>query len=110
MIANISQDGDCANQGNNVYILPAVCKAIFTTEATGVIDEMCIVAARGVAEQVSDHSLATRLAYPPQILIREVSLHIAARVAGYIFDKKLAWVPKPDDTGSWSRGCAYHPN
>jgi malic enzyme len=47
MIANISQDGDCANQGDDVYILPAVRKAIFQTEATGVIDEMCIVAARG---------------------------------------------------------------
>jgi malate dehydrogenase (oxaloacetate-decarboxylating)(NADP+) len=85
-----------------------VSKAVFTTEVTGLIDEMLIVAARAVAEQVSAQSLATGLTYPPQSQIRKVSLHIAAR-DGIYSTKKFAWVPKPDDIGSWSRDCAYHP-
>ena len=39
-------------QGNNVYIFPAMGMAVFATEATRVTEEMFIVAAKAVAEQV----------------------------------------------------------
>ncbi len=54
-----------------------------------VTEEMFIIAAKAVAEQVSDASLATGLIYPPQSRIFEASLHVAVRVAGYIFEKGL---------------------
>src|ERR1700726_3228927 len=52
-------------QGNNVYIFPAMGMAVFATEATRVTEQMFIVAARAVAEQVTDEDLATGLIYPP---------------------------------------------
>jgi malic enzyme len=39
--------------------------AVFTTEASGVTEEMFIVAAKAVAEQVTEENLASGLIYPP---------------------------------------------
>ena len=96
-------------QGNNVYIFPAMGMAVFATEATRVTEEMFIVAAQAVAEQVTEENLASGLIYPPQSRILEASLHVAKRVASYIFDNGLARVPRPDDIGSLIRTRAYHP-
>jgi malate dehydrogenase (oxaloacetate-decarboxylating)(NADP+) len=96
-------------QGNNVYIFPAMGMAVFATEAKRVTEEMFIVAAQAVAEQVSDQNLATGLIYPPQSQILRASLHVATRVAEYIFDKNLARVSKPNDIGELIRARAYRP-
>jgi malate dehydrogenase (oxaloacetate-decarboxylating)(NADP+) len=96
-------------QGNNVYIFPAMGMAVFATEATRVTEEMFIVAARAVAEQVSDQSLASGLIYPPQSRIFEASLHVATRVAEYIFDKGLARMSRPQDIAAHIRAVAYRP-
>ena len=96
-------------QGNNVYIFPAMGMAVFATEATRVTEEMFIVAAKAVAEQVTEENLSTGLIYPPQSRILDASLHVAERVAAYIFDKGLARVPRPDDVGSLIRARAYRP-
>ncbi len=48
------------DQGNNVYIFPAMGMAVFATEAKRVTEEMFIVAAQAVAEQVSEENLAIR--------------------------------------------------
>jgi malate dehydrogenase (oxaloacetate-decarboxylating)(NADP+) len=96
-------------QGNNVYIFPAMGMAVFATEATRVTEEMFIVAAKAVAEQVTEENLASGLIYPPQSRILEASLHVAERVATYIFDKGLARVPRPDDIGALIRARAYRP-
>ena len=96
-------------QGNNVYIFPAMGMAVFATEASRVTEEMFIVAAQAVAEQVSDDNLATGLIYPPQSRILEASLHVAERIAAYIFDHGLARVPRPDDVGALVRARAYRP-
>ncbi|MDE2164328.1 MAG: NAD-dependent malic enzyme [Alphaproteobacteria bacterium] len=96
-------------QGNNVYIFPAVGMAIFATEATRVTDEMFIIAAKAVAEQVSEECLAKGLIYPPQSQIFEASLHVAGRVATYIFDQGLARVPRPVDVNAFVRAHTYRP-
>jgi malate dehydrogenase (oxaloacetate-decarboxylating)(NADP+) len=96
-------------QGNNVYIFPAMGMAVYVTEATRVTEEMFIIAAKAVAEQVSDESLATGLIYPPQSRILEASLHVATKVAEYIYEKGLARVPRPKDIGEHIRGAAYKP-
>ncbi len=83
--------------------------AVFATEATRVTDEMFIVAARAVAEQVTEENLATGLIYPPQTRILEASLHVAERVAIHIFDKGLARAPRPKDIGGLIRARAYRP-
>jgi malate dehydrogenase (oxaloacetate-decarboxylating)(NADP+) len=96
-------------QGNNVYIFPAMGMAIFATESKRVTEEMFIIAARAVAEQVTEQSLATGLIYPPQSQILKASLHVATRVAEYIFDKHLARVSRPNDIGALIRARAYRP-
>jgi malate dehydrogenase (oxaloacetate-decarboxylating)(NADP+) len=96
-------------QGNNVYVFPAMGMAVFATEATRVTEEMFMVAAKAVAEQVTEENLATGLIYPPQSQILDASLHVAEGVAAYIFDKGLARVPRPDDIRSLVRARAYRP-
>jgi malate dehydrogenase (oxaloacetate-decarboxylating)(NADP+) len=96
-------------QGNNVYIFPAIGMAVYATQSTRVTEEMFIIAAKAVAEQVSDASLATGLIYPPQSKIFEASLHVAIQVAEYIFAKKLARVPRPPDIAALIRTSAYRP-
>jgi malate dehydrogenase (oxaloacetate-decarboxylating)(NADP+) len=82
---------------------------VFATEAKRVTEDMFIVAARAVAEQVTDQSLATGLIYPPQSRILQASLHVATRVAEYIFDNNLNRVARPDDIGALIRARAYRP-
>jgi malate dehydrogenase (oxaloacetate-decarboxylating)(NADP+) len=96
-------------QGNNVYIFPAMGMAVFATEAERVTEEMFIVAAQAVAEQVSEENLSTGLIYPPQSRILEASLHVAERIAAYIFDQGLARVPRPEDVAALVRARTYRP-
>jgi malate dehydrogenase (oxaloacetate-decarboxylating)(NADP+) len=96
-------------QGNNVYIFPAMGLAVFATEAARVTDEMFIVAAQAVAEQVDQDSLDTGLIYPPQSKIYAASLHVATRIATYIFDHGLAAVPRPGDIAAHLRSRVYRP-
>lgn len=96
-------------QGNNVYIFPAMGMAVYATEATRVTEEMFIIAAKAVAEQVTEENLASGLIYPPQSSILDASLHVAERVATYIFEKGLARAPRPRDIGTLIRERAYRP-
>jgi malate dehydrogenase (oxaloacetate-decarboxylating)(NADP+) len=97
------------NQGNNVYIFPAMAMAIFATEAKRVTDDMFLTAAKAIAEQVTADTLAAGLIYPPRERIYSASLHVAERVATRIFDQGLAGVPRPDDVGALLRSRAYRP-
>jgi len=58
---------------------------------------------------VTEENLAAGLIYPPQSRILNASLHVAERVATYIFDKDLARVPRPRDVGALIRARAYRP-
>jgi malate dehydrogenase (oxaloacetate-decarboxylating)(NADP+) len=83
--------------------------AVFATEATRVTEQMFIIAAKAVAEQVTEENLSIGLIYPPQSRIFDASLHVAGRVAEYIFDQGLARVPRPDEIASLIRSRTYHP-
>lgn len=96
-------------QGNNVYIFPAMGMAVLATEASRVTQAMFIVAAKAVAEQVTQKSLDTGLIYPPQSQILDASLHTAAKIAEYVFDNGLARVSKPADIEGHIRSIAYKP-
>jgi len=94
-------------QGNNVYIFPAMGMAVYATEAKRVTDQMFIVAAKALAEQVTEESLEKGLIYPPQSKILASSLHVGAKVADYIFREGLAGVPKPGDIAAYISEAAY---
>ena len=97
-------------QGNNVYIFPAMGMAVFATEASRVTEEMIIVAAQAVAEQVTEADLSMGLIYPPQSHILEASIHVAERIATYIFDHGLARATRPKDVGALIRANVYRPS
>ena len=96
-------------QGNNVYIFPAMGMAVLATQASRVTEEMFIVAAKAVAEQVKQEDLDTGLIYPPQSHMFEASLHTATCIAEYVFDKGLARVKRPADVKEHIRAMAYKP-
>jgi malate dehydrogenase (oxaloacetate-decarboxylating)(NADP+) len=83
--------------------------AVLATEAKRVTEEMFIVAARAVAEQVSEANLATGLIYPPTSNIFEASLNTAAKIAEYVFDHDLAGIARPADIAAHIRAIAYKP-
>lgn len=96
-------------QGNNVYIFPAMGMAVYATEAKRVTQEMFIIAAKAVAEQVGQGSLDQGLIYPPQSTILAASTHVATKVAEYIFDNDLARVARPADVAALIAAKAYTP-
>jgi malate dehydrogenase (oxaloacetate-decarboxylating)(NADP+) len=81
--------------------------AVFATEATRVTQAMFIIAAKAVADQVTEASLAKGLIYPPQSQIFDSSLFVATRVAEHIFDAGLARVARPADVAAHIRERAY---
>jgi malate dehydrogenase (oxaloacetate-decarboxylating)(NADP+) len=96
-------------QGNNVYIFPALGMAILATQAKRVTEAMFIVAAKAVAEQVTQEQLDTGLIYPHQSQIFETSIHVAIKVAQRIFEENFAGIPRPADIEEHVRKCAYRP-
>jgi malate dehydrogenase (oxaloacetate-decarboxylating)(NADP+) len=97
------------SQANNVYIFPAIGMAVYATQAKRVTDEMFVVAARGVADQVTQQQLEEGMLYPPQSNMLETELRTAAKVAQLVFERGLARVEKPADVDRFVRQHAYKP-
>ena len=96
-------------QGNNVYIFPALGMAVLATESTRVTEPMFIIAAKAVAEQVTQEQLDSGLIYPHQSKIFDASIRTATKVAEYIFDNGYAQVARPKDIEAHIRSIAYKP-
>jgi malate dehydrogenase (oxaloacetate-decarboxylating)(NADP+) len=96
-------------QGNNLYVFPAVGLAIVATKARRVTDEMFVVAARAVADQVTQAELDSGLLYPPQSNILQTEVAVAVQVADTIFARGLAGVKKPADVRKFVEGQLYKP-
>jgi malate dehydrogenase (oxaloacetate-decarboxylating)(NADP+) len=96
-------------QGNNLYVFPAVGLAIVATKARRVTDEMFVVAARAVADEVTQAELDSALLYPPQSNILQTEVAVAVKVAETIFTRNLAGVDKPPDVRRFVEGQLYKP-
>ena len=97
------------SQANNFYIFPAVGMAIYATEAKRVTDEMFIVAAHALADQVSKAELERGVLYPPQGNVLKSELATATKVAEEIFARGLARVDEPSDMTAFIASHAYLP-
>jgi malate dehydrogenase (oxaloacetate-decarboxylating)(NADP+) len=83
--------------------------AIFVTEATRVTDNMFIIAAEAVAEQVTIEDFEMGLIYPQVKDILKVSLNVAVRVAEEIFASGLAGIEKPEDIRAFIKSKMFVP-
>jgi len=92
-------------QGNNAYIFPGVGLGVIVSGAQRVTDEMFFVAARVLAELVTEDDLAQGRVYPPLSSIREVSSRIAVAVADVAFERGLTSVSRPLDL--YAAVCDY---
>jgi malate dehydrogenase (oxaloacetate-decarboxylating)(NADP+) len=99
------------SQGNNLYIFPAVGLSIFATRAKRVTDEMFIVAARAVADQVTQAELDSGLVYPPQSQILQTEVNTAVKVCENVFQRRLQGdeVRRPDDVRAFVEAQLYSP-
>jgi malate dehydrogenase (oxaloacetate-decarboxylating) len=68
-------------QGNNAFIFPGLGLGASLTEARRITDGMVAEAAYALAELTIERFGDRQLIYPPVEALREVSLHVAARVA-----------------------------
>ena len=96
-------------QGNNVYIFPGVGLGALVCEAARITDAMFLTAARTLACQVGAKDLALGRVYPALSEIREVSVQIAAAVAGEAHREGLARRPRPADIEADIRGRMFKP-
>jgi malate dehydrogenase (oxaloacetate-decarboxylating)(NADP+) len=96
-------------QANNSYIFPGVGLGVVASQARIVTDEMFFVAAKTLAQQVTEADLATGATYPPLAKIREVSLAIATAVAEVAFERGLAGIPRPNDITAYIQAQMYVP-
>ncbi|MDR3631092.1 MAG: NAD-dependent malic enzyme [Desulfocapsaceae bacterium] len=96
-------------QGNNVYIFPGVGLGVIASRARLVTDEMFLVAARVLAQEVSETDLKIGRIFPPLPRIREVSMAVAVAVAEVVYKRGLATKPRPDDLAASIQSLIYEP-
>ena len=98
-------------QGNNSYIFPGVAMAAIFCEATTIPNESFLVAAKALAEQVTQEMLDVGCIFPPLSQVREVSLKIAGACADYFYQKGVARVqPEPKDKLEFIRSKQFNFN
>lgn len=96
-------------QGNNAYIFPGVGLGAIAAAARSVTDEMFFVAAKALAQQVTEADLALGRIYPSLSRIREVSAHIAVAVAEVAYARDLSAEARPADLSAHVRSFMYQP-
>lgn len=96
-------------QGNNAYIFPGVGLGVVATESTRVTDEMFFVAAKRLAECVTEGDLALGRIYPDLNRIREVSTEIAVSVGEVVFERGLTKMERPANLRSYIQSQMYEP-
>ncbi|GJM05470.1 MAG: NAD-dependent malic enzyme [marine bacterium B5-7] len=97
-------------QGNNVYIFPGVGLGTIISKAPIITEDMFLVAARTLADQVSQEDLDKGMIYPPLNTIREVSYNIALAVAENVYKTKVVNSERPDDLQERIRNYMYEPD
>jgi len=96
-------------QGNNMFIFPGVGLGASLCQATKVTDAMFYMAAKTLAEMVTEEELSLRTVYPDLRKIRKISLTIATAICKMAFDEGLARVERPQNIKAWVKQSMYVP-
>lgn len=95
-------------QGNNAYIFPSIALATIVSAARHIDDDVFLIAAQSLANQVSENDLAVGRLYPPQKQIRECSIRIASEISDWYYkNNKATTFPEPNDKESFIREYLY---
>lgn len=96
-------------QGNNSYVFPALGLGAVFSRSKWMPDGMFLVAAKKLAELVTDADLEQGSLYPSLDDIRPVSVKIGAAVAAYAYDNGLAGNERPADLEKAVEVFMYRP-
>lgn len=95
-------------QGNNAYIFPGIALAVSACGVTTISDEVFLIAAKTVADTVTEANLDEGRVYPPLSDIHEVSLNIAAELCSYFYSTGVATLkPEPKDKIAFLKSKQY---
>ncbi|XP_069743279.1 NADP-dependent malic enzyme isoform X1 [Narcine bancroftii] len=98
-------------QGNNAYIFPGVGLGVIACGMRHIHDEIFLIAAEVLAEQVLEEHLAEGRLYPPLNTIQTVSRILAVKIAEYAFKNGMASVyPEPEDKQALINSFIYNTN
>ncbi|XP_071549829.1 NADP-dependent malic enzyme-like isoform X3 [Panulirus ornatus] len=95
-------------QGNNAYIFPGVALGVICTGIHHIEDEIFLIAAKALAEMVTEDDLAKGRLYPPLSDIQTCSLRIATYIAEHAYKTGIASTyPEPKDKGKFIADQQY---
>lgn len=95
-------------QGNNAYIFPGVALGVITAGIHHVTDELFLLAARIVADVVTDEDIESGRVYPPLKKVKDCSFDIAVKIVEYAYKNGIASVyPEPKDYEAFIRKQMY---
>lgn len=96
-------------QGNNAYIFPGVGLGVLAAGSKRITDYDMYLAAKTLADCVSDEQLKQGSLYPPLSNVREVSAKIATSLALHAHKIGVATLTKPHDMESYVKSLMYDP-
>ncbi|EPY77511.1 NADP-dependent malic enzyme, mitochondrial [Camelus ferus] len=98
-------------QGNNAYVFPGVALGVMAGGIRHIPDEIFLLTAEQIAQEVSEQHLSQGRLYPPLSAIRDVSLRIAIKVLDFAYKHNLAsYYPEPKDKEAFVRSLVYTPD
>ncbi|VTJ85755.1 Hypothetical predicted protein [Marmota monax] len=98
-------------QGNNAYVFPGVALGVIAGGIRHIPDEIFLLTAEQIAQEVSEQHLSQGRLYPPLSTIRDVSLRIAIKVLDYAYKHNLAsCYPEPENKEAFIRSLIYTPD
>jgi malate dehydrogenase (oxaloacetate-decarboxylating)(NADP+) len=95
-------------QSNNMFIFPGIGLAHVVCRPSVITEEMFYVAARALAQSMTQDELDRGLCFPCISRIREVSRSIAVEVCKLAYDRKLATIDDPRRLGGVHRLVESH--
>jgi malate dehydrogenase (oxaloacetate-decarboxylating) len=96
-------------QANNVFIFPGVGLAAVVAEVSAITERMFLVAARALAEQVSEDRLAQDALYPPIRALADISRTVAIAVAREALESGVAGISRMTDLAAAVDEAMWHP-
>jgi malate dehydrogenase (oxaloacetate-decarboxylating) len=96
-------------QANNVFIFPGVGLAAVVAEVSAITERMFLVAARALADQVSEDRLAQDALYPPIRALADISRIVAIAVAREALESGVAGVSRTTDLAAAVDDAMWHP-